>query len=61
MFLHLSVIHSVHRGDGGGGHPPDPEADPPPPVETAIEAGGTHLTGMRSCVLCIYYVRFGQQ
>ena len=31
--------------------PPDPEADTPLPVETATGAGGTHPTGMHSCVL----------
>ena len=46
MFLHMSVSHSVHRGEGKGGmvkgmvnrgvvkgwcaRPPDPEADTPP-------------------------------
>ena len=56
--------HSVHGGDGERGfgegvcgrHPLDPEADTPSPrgrpspVETATEAGGTHPTGMHSCV-----------
>ena len=40
IFLHLSVIHSVHRGGGGGGlpqcmlgyhHPPRPGRPPPRP------------------------------
>ena len=59
MFLHPSVIHSVH-GDGcvmkGGGvmkwgvidTPMDPEADTLPPVEKATEAAGMHPTGMHS-------------
>ena len=55
MFLHLSVSHSVqgglhpeeglHLGEGGC-------ADPPPSgtIGYSQQAGGTHPTGMHSCV-----------
>ena len=56
MFLHLSVSHSVHgkgylplglRGVHPTGH------THPPMVELAIEADGTHPTGMHSCFYII--------
>ena len=59
MFLHLSVSHSVHRGEYLGRYNP-PGQVPPPPAGTpplgavhagryGQEAGGTHPTGMHSC------------
>ena len=59
------------RGRGCGKHPPDPETNTPlpdpeadtsldpeadTPVETATEAGGTHPTGMHSCIQLILIV-----
>ena len=54
MFLHLSVSHSVHGGGGclvlGGLVPGEvPGGDPHPP-RMATAAGGTHPTGMLSCL-----------
>ena len=43
MFLHLSISNSVHAM-GGGVQPPGQT----PPMAT--EAGGTHPTGMHSCI-----------
>ena len=49
MFLHLSVSHSVHGGLhlGEGGW-----VDPPPSgtIGYSQQVGGTHPTGMHSCV-----------
>ena len=42
MFLHLSVIHSVHRG-GVKGIPPLGRS----------QADGTHPTGMHSCIVIL--------
>ena len=70
MSLHLSVSHSVHRAVytprqippprqiPQGKQPPlrqtaPPQADTPPP-EMVTEAGGTHPTGMHSCVGIIF-------
>ena len=46
MFLHLSVSHSVwgEAGVRSG--------------ETATEAGGTHPTGMYSCVLLLLGLKY---
>ena len=51
IFLHLSVIHSVHRGRGGlpqcmlGYHPPGAE---PPPDQTPPHPPGTRQTPPRA-------------
>ena len=58
LFLHLSVSHSVHLG--GKVYAPSPPGRHPlgsdilPRVDTpemATEAGGTHSTGLHSCVV----------
>ena len=48
MFLRVSVILSL----GGGSASRGGWADPPPPDTTGygLRAGGTHPTGMHSCV-----------
>ena len=59
IFLHLSVIHSVHGGGEGSasvhaGIPPPPDQTPPPGKQTpayGLRAVGTHPTGMHSCQL----------
>ena len=62
MFLHLSFIHSVHRWGGGcmalarGMYtlvtPPGHTHTHPehPPSNYGQQAGGTHPTGMFSCI-----------
>ena len=59
IFLHLSVIHSVHGGWSGiclwvlGVCLQHPSCIHPP-LEMAIEAGGMHPTGIHSCSFCLY-------
>ena len=51
--------HALGGGCLPGGclprHPPDPEADTPPPMTT--EAGGMHPTGMHSCHLHFFLMK----
>ena len=65
--LHLSVSHSVQQGSTCAGTPPldrySPRAGTPPGAvhvhagRDGQQAGGTHPTGMHSCLL--YFVACG--
>ena len=62
MFLHLSVSHSIHGGGGGlgvsaSGYGGVYSLDTHP---LAIEAGGTHPTGMHSCLKVIFCSNYGR-
>ena len=72
IFLHLSVIHSVHGGGDLTRHPPQDQAGTPPrdqagtppreqtspPPGYGQRSAGTHPTGMHSCFLIKFKVFF---
>ena len=67
MFLHLSVSHSVHRGNVSQHalrHAPprtdSPGQAPPLPQQTATAADGTHPNGMHSCFILCFYTWYNQ-
>ena len=68
MFLHLSVSHSVHRGEvypsmhwGKHLRVDTPLGTTPPPGQTAIAVDGTHPNGMHTFKMSVfaYAVSFG--
>ena len=57
IFLHLSVIHSVHRGGGGlpqcmlGYHPPGSSPPPPDQADTPPGPGSRHPSDQADTIL----------
>ena len=48
----VSAQGGLHSSDPEAGTRPRTQRQTPPPPEMTIEAGGTHRTGMHSCLIC---------